>query len=184
MNLKRNNLYFMKVIAFILYRTVAIHLFRSSTPVVGKYFKKVRGLLASVMFKKMGKNVNIEQGARFGFGQNVEIGDNSGIGVNASIPADTIIGNNVMMGPDCIIYASNHKFSDINTPMNQQGNTPALQTIIGDDVWIGGRVIILPGKKIGNGVIISAGSVVTKDLEDYGIYGGNPAKLIKSRKDL
>lgn len=174
----------MKVIAFILYRAIAIHLPRSSTPWVGKYFKNIRVLLARAMFKKTGKNINVEQGARFGFGQKIEIGNNSGIGVNALIPGDTIIGNNVMMGPDCIIYASNHKFSDINRPMIQQGHTPAQQTIIGDDVWIGGRVIILPGKSIGNGVIIAAGSVVTKDLEDYGIYGGNPAKLIKNRREL
>ncbi|UJH67021.1 acyltransferase [Muricauda sp. SCSIO 65647] len=132
----------------------------------------------------MGKNVNIEQKARFGFGQNIEIGNNSGIGVNSLLPPNTIIGNDVMMAPDCIIYASNHNFSDLDRPMRVQGHTPPLQTIIDDDVWIGGRVIILPGKKIGKGVIIAAGSVVTKNLEPYGIYGGNPAKLIKSRKDL
>ena len=129
----------------------------------------------------MGKNVNIENGARFGYGENIVIGDNSGIGVNALIPPNTIIGDNVMMAPDCIIYSSNHNFKDITTPMNQQGHGPIKQTVIGNDVWIGGRVIILPGKKIGNGVIISAGSIVTKDLEDYGIYGGNPARLISSR---
>jgi maltose O-acetyltransferase len=86
------------------------------------------------------------------------------------------------MGPDCIIYHANHKFSDIKTPMCFQGHEHPKQTVIGDDVWIGGRVIITPGKKIGKGVIIAAGSIVTKDLEDYGIYGGNPAKLIRYRK--
>lgn len=172
----------MKIIAFIIYRALAIHLPRSSSPFLGGLCKKIRRFLVSFMFKKIGKNVNIEQGARFGFGESVCIGNNSGIGVNALIPPNTIIGNDVMMAPDCIIYSSNHKYKDLSIPMNQQGHEDSKPTIIGNDVWIGGRVIILPGKKIGNGVIISAGSIVTKDLEDYGIYGGNPAKLIKSRK--
>ena len=173
-----------KIIAFILYRSIAIHLPRSSTPYVGNISKLSRRVLAKVLFKEFGTNLNIENGARFGMGENIIIGDNSGIGVNALIPPNTIIGDNVMMGPDCIIYSSNHNYKDLTIPMNKQGNGPALQTVIGNDVWIGGRVIILPGKKIGNGVIISAGSIVTKDLEDYGIYGGNPAKLISSRLKL
>ncbi|WP_298505740.1 acyltransferase [uncultured Maribacter sp.] len=154
---------------------------KSATPFIGKYCKKIRGVLCSHIFKSYGKNINIEKGAKFGYGANIIIGNNSGIGINASIPPNTIIGDDVMMGPECIIYASNHQFSDLSIPMNKQGHSPSKQTFIGNDVWIGGRVIILPGKKIGNGVIIAAGSIVTKDLEDYGIYGGNPAKLIRKR---
>lgn len=114
-------------------------------------------------------------------GRKITIGNNSGIGINANIPSNTIIGNDVMMGLDCIIYAANHNFKDLKIPMNKQGHSENKTTVIGDDVWIVGRVLILPGKKIGNGVIIGAGSVVTKNLEDYGIYSGNPAKFIKSR---
>lgn len=55
------------------------------------------------------------------------------------------------------------------------------QTIIGDDVWIGAYTIIMTGVTIGNGVIVAAGSVVTKNLIPYGIYGGTPAQLIKMR---
>lgn len=55
--------------------------------------------------------------------------------------------------------------------------------VIGDDVWIGTRVIILPGVKIGNGVIIAAGAVVTKDIPDYAVAGGVPAKVIKYRNN-
>ncbi len=172
----------MKTVAFLIYRLFAFYLPKSNAFLVGPSCKKFRGYLASFFFKSCGKNINIEKGARFGKGEGISIGDNSGIGVNASIPSNTVIGDNVMMAPDCIIYASNHRFEDTSIPMNQQGHVKALQTVIGNDVWIGGRVIILPGKKIGNGVIIAAGSVVTKDLEDFGIYGGNPAKLIKYRK--
>ena len=53
--------------------------------------------------------------------------------------------------------------------------------IIGDDVWIGGRVIILPGVTIGNGAIVGAGAVVTRDVPEYAIVGGVPAKVIKMR---
>nr|WP_282133256.1 DapH/DapD/GlmU-related protein [Cellulophaga baltica] len=172
----------MKFLLFLFYRGFAHNLPKSSTPYIGKYCKRIRTKIASYLFKKIGKNVNIEHKAKFGYGTNIIIGDNSGIGINASIPPDTIIGSNVMMGPDCIIYASNHNFSRVDIPMIQQGHSKSKTTIIGDDVWIGGRVIIMPGKKIGNGVIVAAGSIVTKDLEDFGIYGGNPAKLIKKRK--
>ena len=58
---------------------------------------------------------------------------------------------------------------------------PKEPVYIGDDVWIGARVIILPGRKIGEGVIIGAGAVVTKDVPDYAVVGGNPAKVIKFR---
>lgn len=61
-----------------------------------------------------------------------------------------------------------------------EGKTP---TIIDDDCWIGLRVIMAPGHHIGKGSILSAGSVVTKDVEPYSIVGGNPAKLIKNRKN-
>ena len=54
--------------------------------------------------------------------------------------------------------------------------------VIGNDVWIGGRVIILPGVKIGDGAIIGAGSVVTKDVSEYDVVAGNPARVIKNRK--
>ncbi len=62
-----------------------------------------------------------------------------------------------------------------------QGVKSCEPVIIGDDVWIGTRVIILPGKKIGTGAILGAGAVITKDVPDYAIVGGNPAKIIKYR---
>lgn len=110
------------------------------------------------------------------------IGNNSGIGANSIIGRGTTIGDNVMMGPECYIYTRNHTFSRTDIPMREQGMQDFKPVTIGNDVWIGARVTILPGVKIGNGCIIGAGSVVTKNLPDYAIGGGNPACILKYRK--
>ena len=87
-----------------------------------------------------------------------------------------------MMGPECYIYTRNHAFSRTDVPMREQGMQDFKPVTIGNDVWIGARVTILPGVKIGNGCIIGAGSVVTKNLPDFAIGGGNPARVLKYRK--
>ena len=90
-----------------------------------------------------------------------------------------------MMGPDlyCLVY--NHKVDDVNVPMCLQGNVevpPNSEIVIEDDVWIGAKVIITKKRHIGKGRILAAGAVVTKDVPDYAIVGGNPAKIIRYRK--
>jgi maltose O-acetyltransferase len=92
------------------------------------------------------------------------------------------IGDDVMMGPDVVILSSSHDHDRTDIPMRFQGGAPNKLTVIGNDVWIGTRVIIVHGVKIGNGVIIGAGAVVTKDVPDYAVVGGVPAKIIKFRK--
>ena len=64
-----------------------------------------------------------------------------------------------------------------------QDSFNSLRGLIGNAVWVGSNVTILPGTKVGDGVIVQAGSVVHGSLQDYGIYGGNPAKLIKKREN-
>lgn len=134
-----------------------------------------------MMLSHVGKNVNIERGARFAL--STEIGNNSGIGVNCKLYGKVKIGDNVMMGPDCYIYAYNHNTERTDIPMNQQGIGAEREVVIGDDVWIGSRVTILPGVHIGNGVIIGASAVVTKDVPDYVVVAGNPARICKERKN-
>lgn len=141
--------------------------------------KSIRAFLAKGILKSSGKNINIEKGAIFD--RTLEIGDNSGIGINCKLYGKVLIGNNVMMGPEVYIYTSNHKFGDVSTPMYLQGHENERPVIIGNDVWIGSRVTILPGTVIGDGSIIGAGSVVTRNVESYDIVGGNPAKTIKNR---
>jgi len=86
-----------------------------------------------------------------------------------------------MMAPEVIIFSISHQTSDTSTPMRLQGNAPARPVVIGDDVWIGQRAIILPGVTIGSGSIIGSGAVVTKDIAPFSVVGGNPARVIKSR---
>lgn len=127
--------------------------------------------------------MNVEKGAWFGSGYLIEIGDYSGIGINAHIPNNTIIGDYVMMGPNCYILDANHSFDDLSKPMMFQGRNEIKQTIIGNDVWIGRDVLMMPGRTISDGSIIAGGCVLTKDFPEYSVVGGNPSKLIKSRKN-
>lgn len=147
---------------------------------LGKLGLKLRVSTARKFMIHVGNNVNIEKGARVT--SNCSVGDNSGIGINAKLHGTVLIGNDVMMGPDCIIYTQNHAYGRTDIPMHQQGFSEEKPVTIGNDVWIGGRVIILAGISIGNGAIIGAGSVVTKDVPGYAIVGGNPAKVLKYRK--
>lgn len=79
------------------------------------------------------------------------------------------------------ILTHTHNIERTDIPMGQQGMRVS-EVIIGNDVWIGMRVIIMPGVKVGNGAVIGAGTVVTKDVPDDAIVGGVPARIIKFRK--
>lgn len=162
------------------YYAFAQHLPVSFVP-GGFLYKKIRYVICKNLFSKCGKNVNVESGAFFHSGRKIFIGDNSSIGVNAKLYGVVYIGDNVMMGPDVIIITSNHNFSRIDIPMNEQGFQDNVAVKIGSDVWIGARAIILPGVCIGSGAIIGAGAVVTKNIQSGAIIGGNPAKVIKFR---
>lgn len=167
---------------YLVYIMIAKHLPSSDTRILGKFSKKARQLCVSVLFAKCGDNVNVEQGASFSGGSKIEIGDNSGIGKNCQVPFDIKIGGNVMMAPEVVIIGQNHRFEQINIPMAFQGIREYEPVVINDDVWIGTRAVILPGVRIGEGAIIGACAVVTKDVPPYAIVAGNPAKVIKMRK--
>ncbi len=153
----------------------------SYAPVLGGYAKWLRKICGKLILKKCGKNVNIEKGAVFASA--VSLGNNSGIGVGASISGTVEIGDNVMMGPHCTFYSRNHAFDRLDIPMCEQGFYDEKPIIIGNDVWIGGHVIFLPGVQVGNGAIVGAGAVVTKNVPEYAVVGGNPARVIKYRNE-
>lgn len=167
-------------ILLITYYLFAQHLPKSTFP-GGRIYKKIRYLLLKKLFKKCGKNVNIENNAYIGDPKDISIGDNSGIGSYCQLYGAITIGKDVMIAPEVIMLTRNHKFSRKDIPMRLQGMEKEKPIIIEDDVWIGTRVIIMPGVKIKKGSIIAAGSVVTKDVEPYSIVGGVPAKLIRKR---
>lgn len=123
--------------------------------------------------------LNVAQNLRWGGG--IFIGSGSGLGVNCSVHGPLRIGDNVMMGPDVTILTQTHNIERIDIPMGQQGMRVS-EVVIGNDVWIGMRAIIMPGVKVGNGAVIGAGAVVTKDVPDYAVVGGVPAKIIRFRK--
>lgn len=158
------------------------HAAPSEKRIVGKLFKKLRVLFAKGFIRHCGKNVNIEHGAIFS--SKLSIGDNSGVGIDCVCGGEVIIGNDVMMAPECVIISRNHEFSSIDIPMRLQGYKEAQPCVIGDDVWIGRRVMIMPGVSIGSHSIIAAGAVVTNDVPEYAIVGGVPAKVIKYRKNM
>ena len=134
----------------------------------------------------MGKNLTLtafDQRKTQTFYPKIEIGNNCIIGKNMHITAvGTIkIGNNVLTGRNCLITDNSHGYinreeldiSPIERELSQK------DVVISDNVWMGENVCILPGVKIGVGAIIGAGSIVTKDVPDYCVVGGNPAKLLK-----
>ena len=161
-----------------LYYKVAIHM-PASYSKGGKEGKRFRAYTAKHFLEYVGQDVNIEKGAMIT--SSMKIGDRSGCGINSVMHGRVTIGSDVMMGPECIIYTRNHEFSDITIPMNKQGFSEEREVIIQDDVWIGGRVTILPGVVIGKGAVIGAGAVVTKNIPEYAVVGGNPAKVLKYR---
>jgi acetyltransferase-like isoleucine patch superfamily enzyme len=103
------------------------------------------------------------------------------IGPGASIPPKVTIGKYAMLAPNVSILGGDHIFTDPNTPIIFSGRPKMPRTNIGEDAWIGANVSIMAGVTIGNGAIIAANAMVTKDVPDYSIYGGNPAKLIRMR---
>lgn len=134
---------------------------------------------------KIGKNSNVHPTVIIRQPNNVIIGNNCYFNHNTIIcggktKSKIIIGNNVQTGPNVAIYAYNHSFMNKKMLISEQGYYD--KTVqIGDDVWIGANTVILPGVNIGRGVVIGAGSVVTKDLPDYSLCGGIPAKPLKYR---
>lgn len=165
----------------LLYYGLARHLPPSCSGIrIGQ--KALRGFCGHLMLKQCGKKVNIESKALFS--SQVSLGDHSGIGINAKIYGPCTIGRHVMMGADVTIITRNHRFDRCDIPMCYQGFEPHRPVTIGNDIWIGDRVIILPGVTIGDGAIIGAGAVVTGDVTAYSIVAGNPAKVIGQRRDL
>lgn len=125
-----------------------------------------------------GENIVINQPFRCDYGCNIFIGNNFFANFNLTIldEAQVKIGDNVFIGPNVSIYTACHP---LNAEERNTGVEWAEPITIGNSVWIGGNVTIVPGVTIGDNVVIGAGSVVTKDIPSNVVAVGNPAKIIK-----
>ncbi|WP_160687619.1 sugar O-acetyltransferase [Clostridium sp. C2-6-12] len=127
-------------------------------------------------------NVFIEQPFHCDYGKNIEVGKNFFANYNCIIldVGKVIIGDNVMFAPNVSIYTAGHP---VHPDSRNSGYEYGIEITIGDNVWVGGNVVINPGVHIGNNVVIGSGSVVTKDIPDNMIAAGNPCKVIREITD-
>lgn len=151
-----------------------VHLYSLHMP-----FWSVRKFVFKLVGVKIGKGSVIHMGAKFFNPKGVEVGTDTMVGDNAFLDgrAKLKIGDHVDIASQVLIYNSEH---DLNAEDFHAVNEPVE---IGDYVFIGPRAIILPGVKIGKGAIVAAGAVVTKDVSDFAIVGGVPARVIGERKN-
>lgn len=113
------------------------------------------------------------------YGCNISVGDNFYTNHNVTIldGAPVTFGDNVFIAPDCVFSTAGHP---IDVEQRNQGLEIALPIKVGNNVWIGTHVSVLPGVTIGNNTVIGAGSVVNKDIPDGVIAAGNPCKVIRN----
>jgi acetyltransferase-like isoleucine patch superfamily enzyme len=106
------------------------------------------------------------------------IGDRCAITSRVKLVGPVTLGNLVTIGSGAQITGLTHNFEDVTRPIKEQGVTPNC-TIVENDVWIGGNSVIIQGLRIGTHSIIASGSVVTRDVPQFSVVAGNPAKVIK-----
>jgi maltose O-acetyltransferase len=128
-----------------------------------------------------GEKSYFERRVYIGDGAKIHIGRNCHINENVFLQS-CCIGNNVLIAPEVVILSSSHAYAIINEPIIEQGQLPDRPVLIGDNVWIGRRCIILPGIEIGENTIVGAGSIVTKSIPSNVIAAGNPCKVFKCRE--
>jgi len=130
----------------------------------------------------IGKNVTFYPGVWIAPGRNLVVGNDVdfALGVLVTTSGGVTIGDRTLIGYRSQILSSNHRIPEKCGRIFGSGHIHK-KVKIGNDVWIGANAIVLPGVTIGEGAVVAAGSVVTKDIEPYTIVAGNPARLIKNR---
>ena len=141
-----------------------------------------RNYLIGQIFGSLGKNVHLEAPIYLDYGYRTTIGSDFFSNFNLTIldGGGVEIGNHVFIGPNVGIYTANHP-ADVKR--REKGYEWALPVKIGDKVWIGGGVTILPGVTIGDNSVIGAGSIVTKDIPANVVAAGNPCRIIKEAEE-
>ena len=138
----------------------------------------MRRSILKELLGKIGKECEIRPPFYCDRGYNIELGDYVFANYHFTVldGAKVQIGNHVYIAPNVSIYTAGHPFDVV---LRRKGLEYARLVRIGDDVWIGGGVSILPGVTIGNNVVIGAGSVVNRDIPDNSLAVGNPCKVIR-----
>lgn len=146
-----------------------------------KLTNRIRVFFYKPLFKECGKNLQIAKNVMINMYRNISIGDNVYIAHNCWIngAGDLIIEDDVVISPNVIIATTKHKY--INRKISNT-ESESKKIIIGEGSWIAGNSTIILGVEIGIGNIIAAGSVVTKNTENFSLYAGTPAKFIKELK--
>lgn len=137
-----------------------------------------RTQLLRELFGSTGENVYIEPNIRVDYGYNIFVGENFSANFDCVIldVCEVRFGDNCMLAPGVHVYTATHP---LDPTERNSGKEYAKPIIFGDNVWIGGSAVINPGVSIGDNVVIASGSVVTKDVPNNVVVGGNPAKIIK-----
>ena len=135
--------------------------------------------LMRALLGKAGKDAWINAPFHCDYGYNIEVGDNFFANYNLTIldVAKVVIGNNVQIAPNVSIYTAGHP---IHPDSRNSGYEYGIPVAIGDNVWIGGDVVILPGVTIGSNSGRGAGSVVSKDVPEWVAAAGNPCRVIRA----
>lgn len=135
--------------------------------------------ILKMLFGNVGKNIYIEPSFKCDYGYNITVGDNFFANYDCVMldVCPITIGSNVFLAPGVHIYTATHPLDPVE---RSSGYEYGKSVKIGNDVWLGGRSVICPGVTIGNNVVVAAGAVVTKDVPDNVVVGGNPAKIIKN----
>lgn len=134
---------------------------------------------------RLGPDPAISPTAAFSNPERIEIGARAHIGARCVIwagPANgrILIGDDALLGPEVMITAANYRFND-GQPVTRQASDEA-DVVIGNDVWLGARVMVLPGARIGDGAIIGAHSVVRGTIPPMSVAVGTPARVVSQRK--
>lgn len=127
---------------------------------------------------KTGENVHIEAPFHCDYGSNIYVGEYFYANYNLTIldVGKVIIGDNVMFAPNVSIYTAGHP---LHPDSRNSGYEYGIDVSIGDNVWLGGGVSVMPGVRIGNNTVIGGGSVVTRDIPDWVVAAGNPCRVIR-----
>jgi maltose O-acetyltransferase len=168
----------LRITCYLLYRLIAQHLPDDLGP-VGRASRWLRRVLIRPLLKESEGLFNVYQGVDLGNGSCVVMRDHANLGPGCMISGSgtVTVGRHVMMGAYCMLITENHRY----LPVGYDGSIVE-DILVDDHAWLGHRVILLPGVRIGKHAIVGAGAVVSRDVPDYAIAVGVPARVVKDRR--